>query len=198
MCVGTGTDTFQLGGSAGSATFDLASIGPAQQYRGFSTFNVVGANWTATGTFAQSNPWTVQAGTLNVTGDLSAATSLTVNGGTLMGTGTVGATQINSGGTFAPGSGAPGSSMTVARQSRLRAGRDLPGAGQSDHRVVRRGQRHHHDLRRHGQCGVRARQLSHQAVHHPHLGRRIAGTFAGLANTNLPAGFTESLSYTRR
>jgi uncharacterized protein with beta-barrel porin domain len=42
------------------------------------------------------------------------ATSLTVTGGTLMGIGKVGATQINSGGIFAPGSGTAGSSMTVS------------------------------------------------------------------------------------
>jgi uncharacterized protein with beta-barrel porin domain len=37
-----------------------------------------------------------------------------VAGGRLGGTGTIGNTQINSGGTFAPGSGAPGTSITVA------------------------------------------------------------------------------------
>ena len=95
--VGTGTDTFQLGGS-GTGSFNLGSIGSVQQYRGFSTFNVVGGTWTASGTYGQNNAWTLSGGTLNVTGDLSAATSLTVSGGMLMGTGTVGNTQINSGG----------------------------------------------------------------------------------------------------
>jgi uncharacterized protein with beta-barrel porin domain len=112
--IGSGSDTFQLGG-AGSGTFDLSTIGAGQQYRGFASFNLVGATWTVANTFSQSSPWTVQNGTLLVNGDLSAASSLTVNaGGTLGGTGRVGNTQINSGGVFAPGSGTPGSATTVA------------------------------------------------------------------------------------
>ena len=98
---GTDLDTFQLGGS-GNAAFNLSLIGT--QYTGFATFNVVGdAVWTATGTYAQSDPWTVQSGTLLVNGDLSNASQITVNGGTLGGTGTVGNSQINAGGTLAPG-----------------------------------------------------------------------------------------------
>jgi hypothetical protein len=101
--VGSGADTFQLGGSGGG-TFDLSTIGAGQQYRGFTTFNVVGAVWTVNNTYTQTDPWTVQAGALLVNGDLSSATSLTVTGGRLGGMGTIGNTQINSGGTFAPGS----------------------------------------------------------------------------------------------
>jgi uncharacterized protein with beta-barrel porin domain len=119
--VGTGTDTFQLGGS-GTGSFNLGSIGSVQQYRGFSTFNVVGGTWTASGTYGQNNAWTLSGGTLNVTGDLSAATSLTVSAGMLMGTGTVGNTQINSGGTFAPGSGTPGTSMSVTGNLAFQSG----------------------------------------------------------------------------
>ena len=60
---GTGSDTLQLGGS-GSATFDPGKIGGAQQYRGFSTFTVVGGTWTLTGAAAQA--WTIKAGTLDL------------------------------------------------------------------------------------------------------------------------------------
>ena len=98
---GAGLDTFQLGGS-GADTFNLSLIGT--QYTGFTTFNVVGdAVWTATGTYAQNDPWTVYSGTFLVDGDLSNASQITVNGGTLGGFGTVGNTQINAGGTLAPG-----------------------------------------------------------------------------------------------
>ncbi|WP_083742098.1 autotransporter outer membrane beta-barrel domain-containing protein [Bradyrhizobium mercantei] len=122
LVLGSGNDTFQLGGN-GNATFDLSSIGATKQYRGFSTFNVVdNANWTVTGTYGQSDPWTVKGGTLNVSGDLSAASNLTVAAGTLTGAGTVGTTQINSGATFAPGNGAPGSSMTVSGNLALQSG----------------------------------------------------------------------------
>ena len=42
---GTTGDIFQLGGSSNDS-FNLASIGATAQYRGFSTFDVVGATWT--------------------------------------------------------------------------------------------------------------------------------------------------------
>ncbi len=60
--LGTGSDTFQLGG-AGSATFDVSQIDAAAQYRGFGTFNKIGSSaWTLTGTGNQS--WAVSGGTL--------------------------------------------------------------------------------------------------------------------------------------
>ena len=61
------SDTFQLGtsltapGSAG--TFNVSTIGPGQQYQGFSTFNKIGpSTWTLTGSGAQN--WTISGGTL--------------------------------------------------------------------------------------------------------------------------------------
>ncbi len=57
--VGSGSDTFQLGGT-GSGSFDLNSIGSAQQYQGFSTFNVVSGIWTVTGTSTPS--WNITPG----------------------------------------------------------------------------------------------------------------------------------------
>jgi autotransporter-associated beta strand protein len=62
--IGTGGDTFQLGGT-GSAAFDVSAIGAAAQYRGFATFNKIGAStWTLTGTGAASQNWTISGGTL--------------------------------------------------------------------------------------------------------------------------------------
>ncbi|MFZ1924106.1 MAG: autotransporter domain-containing protein [Xanthobacteraceae bacterium] len=121
---GTGFDTFQLGGS-GNAAFNLSLIGT--QYTGFTTFNVVGdAVWTATGTYAQSEPWTVQSGTFLVDGDLSNASQTTVNGGTLGGYGTVGNSQINAYGTLAPGAqGSPSagsSTLTISGNLAFQSG----------------------------------------------------------------------------
>jgi uncharacterized protein with beta-barrel porin domain len=112
--VGTGSDKFQLGGS-GIGSFDASLIGPAQQYRGFSTFNKIDTStWTLTGTNTLALPWTVQQGTLNVTGTLANSPFTVNNGGTLGGTGTVGDVNVASGGTFAPGPlGTPGA-ITVA------------------------------------------------------------------------------------
>jgi uncharacterized protein with beta-barrel porin domain len=111
--LGTGSDTFQLGGT-GAATFDVSQIDAAGQYQGFGTFNKIDSSiWTLTGTSTFAGPVNVNGGTLNVDGDISSASGVTVNaGGTLGGTGIVGNTTVI-GGTFAPGSGTAGTSMTV-------------------------------------------------------------------------------------
>jgi uncharacterized protein with beta-barrel porin domain len=121
--LGTGADTFQLGG-AGTATFDVSQLGPAAQYEGFGTFNKIdNSTWTLTGTSTFAGPVNVNGGTLAVNGDITSASSLTVNaGGTLGGSGIVGKTQIGAGGTFAPGNGTPGSSMTVAGNLAFQSG----------------------------------------------------------------------------
>jgi len=107
---GFGADTFQLGGT-GTDSFNAALF--AAQFSGYSTFNKIGAStWTLTGTNATAMPWTISAGTLNVSGALANST-MTVNGGILGGTGTVGATTINNGGTLMPGNGTPGTFLTV-------------------------------------------------------------------------------------
>jgi autotransporter-associated beta strand protein len=68
---------------------------------------------TLTGTFGYGGATTINGGTLVVNSSLAASSGVTVNpGGRLTGTGAVGTTSI-AGGTFAPGSGTPGSSMTV-------------------------------------------------------------------------------------
>ena len=74
---------------------------------------VLGTNTYTGGTNANG-------GVLDVIGSLS---DPTVNaGGYLMGTGTIGATQVNAGGIFAPGNGTPGSSMTVAGNLAFQSG----------------------------------------------------------------------------
>jgi fibronectin-binding autotransporter adhesin len=65
--LGTGNDTLQLGdpviGRILFDTFNVSNIGPAQQYRGFSTFNKIGASvWALTGMGAQN--WNISGGTL--------------------------------------------------------------------------------------------------------------------------------------
>jgi fibronectin-binding autotransporter adhesin len=59
--LGVGADVFQLGGT-GTGAFNLSSLGT--QYTGFSTFNVVGAIWIATG--ASNQNWTIAAGALQL------------------------------------------------------------------------------------------------------------------------------------
>ena len=99
-----GGDTFQLGGS-GNGSFDLSSIGPAQQYQNFTAFNVVSGIWTVSNTFGQSQAWNVNAGA------------------TLAGTGTLASLNVNSGGTLEPGTiGVPGTFMTITGNLAFQSG----------------------------------------------------------------------------
>jgi len=100
--LGSGTDRFQLGGT-GNGNFDLSTIGPGAQYRGFDTFNVISGTWTVFNTFGQSQAWNV-------------------NGGTLAGTGTLSSVNVNNGGTLAPGPiGTPGT-MTITGNLAFQSG----------------------------------------------------------------------------
>ncbi|UPK06693.1 autotransporter domain-containing protein [Bradyrhizobium sp. 170] len=117
--LGTGIDTFQLGGT-GKDTFNLSNIGLASQFDGFSTFNKVdSSNWMVIG-FGNNLNWNVLGGTLTVNGVIS---QVMVNaGGTLAGTGIVSDTWINSGGVLQPGNGAAGSSLTISGSLAFQSG----------------------------------------------------------------------------
>ena len=61
-----------------------------------------------------SGATTVNGGVLEVNGDITSSSGVTVNpGGTLAGSGKVGPTTIASGGALMPGTGTPGSALTV-------------------------------------------------------------------------------------
>ena len=193
--LGAGADTFQLGGS-GNGTFDLATFGT--QYTGFTTFNVTSATWTATGTYAQTTPVTVQGGTLLVNGDLSQASNLLVTGGTLGGTGTVGNTQINSGGTFAPGApGSAGTATTVSGSLAFQSGAlyavQVNPATASLAQVSGTA-----TLAGTVQANFASAPGSYVAKQYTILtatGGLGGTTFAGLTNVNLPQGTADHLSY---
>ena len=117
--LGAGADTFQLGGT-GNGTFNLGLLGT--QYTGFSTFDVIGGTWLATGTGAQN--WTISAGTLQVGSDALPNTSITgtvtLTGGMLSGLGTVG-NIVNSGGFVMPG-GSIGALHVIGNYTQSAAG----------------------------------------------------------------------------
>jgi len=85
--VQAGTGKFGLGG-AGSASFDVSSLGVAgssQQYQNFTAFVKTGSStWSLTGAPNTLTPWTIEQGVLQI----SANTSLGVNGETLTFSGT--------------------------------------------------------------------------------------------------------------
>ncbi len=62
--LGAGADIFQLGGS-GTGAFNLSNLGT--QYTGFTTFNVISANWVATGNGNQN--WSISNGATLQLGD---------------------------------------------------------------------------------------------------------------------------------
>jgi hypothetical protein len=191
--LGTSADTFQLGGT-GSDTFNLSNIGAAQQYRGFTTFNKIGGStWTVTGTFAQTNAWTVQGGTLLVDGDLSAANNVTVNAsGTLRGTGTLSMTNIN-GGTLAPGHNGIGTlavngSLTLQSASLYLFGVNATASGRTTVTGATA-------LAGTAQAVFQGSSFQSQYTILSAAGGR-AGTFGNFVVTNLPAFITASLIYT--
>jgi uncharacterized protein with beta-barrel porin domain len=146
---------------------------------------------TVAGTNSYTGLTTVNGGVLNVTGTIS---DPTVNaGGMLTGTGTVGVTQINAGGIFMPGSGAPGTAMTIAGNLAFASGAlyvvslnpstssfvNVTGAATLGGTV--------------NAIFAPGSYLTKQYLILQSAG--ISGRFSGLANSNLPAGFTDSLGY---
>ncbi|WP_424630555.1 autotransporter domain-containing protein [Bradyrhizobium sp. SYSU BS000235] len=106
--VGTGSDTFQLGGTV-SSTFDLTQLNTSQ-YQGFSHLSKSGSStWTLTNSSGWTSDVAISGGTLFVQDSLANASLITVSGtGTLAGTGPASTVHVNAGGTFAPGNGTPG------------------------------------------------------------------------------------------
>jgi autotransporter-associated beta strand protein/T5SS/PEP-CTERM-associated repeat protein len=148
-----------------------------------------------TGTNTYSGATTIDGGTLIVNGSI-ANSPVTVNaGGTLAGTGTVGPTTINGGGTFAPGN-SPGT-MTVAGNLAFQSGAlyvvQVTPSTASSTNVTAAG-----NATLAGTVQAAFAPGSYVSRHYTILsaaGGRI-GTFNSMTTTNLPAGFSASLSYT--
>ncbi|MBB3342160.1 autotransporter-associated beta strand repeat-containing protein [Luteimonas sp. RC10] len=82
-------DTLALGGTVDNrtGTFNVAEIGDAAKYRGFGIFQVVGTDWTLTGTTAALTPWRIFDGSLTVSSD--GALGASSGGLTLLGSSTL-------------------------------------------------------------------------------------------------------------
>lgn len=189
-------DTLRLGGGA-NANFDASQIGA--QYLGFGVFEKTGASvWTLTGANAATMAWGVDAGTLMVDGAIPNAAMTVNNGGALAGVGTVGAVTVASGGAFAPGSGAPGSSMTVAGNLTFNSGSTYLVTINTLTSTLAAVQ---------GNASLAGGTVAATYVPGSYFSRRYtiltvtggglggANRFAGLVPTGLPSGFHETLSY---
>ncbi len=182
--IGSGTDTFRLAGT-GPNSFDVGQIGT-----GWTLLDKSGAShWTLTGTSTYAGPVTVNGGTLSINGDLTSAASLTVNaGGTLAGTGTVGSIIIN-GGTLSPGTlNVAGNLVFTAAASYMVE----VSPASADRTNVR------------GTATIAGATVKANFAAGTFLAKQytilnatggLYGTFSSVVNTNLPGGFTSSLSY---
>ena len=139
---------------------------------------------------------TVSGGTLEVNGSIASSSLTTVSSGAMLtGTGTVGSVQVNSGGMFAPGSRVAGSIMTVAGNLAFQSGAlylvqvsPSSASGTVSGSATLTG------------GSVQAVFASGSYVAKQYTILHATGglgdtTFSGVSG-NVPAGFTESLSYT--
>lgn len=159
---------------------------------GAASLTTTGGTTTVTGVNTFAGPTIVNGGTLMVNG---AMTDPVVNaGGTLSGIGSVGDTTVNAGGTFAPGSGMAGTSMTVNGALALQSGATYlvqvdPGTASFANvtgTATLGGANVHANFANGSYIAKKYTILSAGAVQ---------GTFGGLANTNLPVNFNNTLSY---
>jgi hypothetical protein len=127
----------------------------------------------------------------------SYAGAITVAGGaSLTGIGSVGALQIASGGSFTPGSGTPGTSMAIAGSLAFSSGAlyvvNLNPTTSSFASVTGTATLAGATVNANFAAGS---YLAKQYTILTAAGGLGGSTFAGVTNTNLPAGFSDSLSY---
>src|SRR5262249_4679006 len=115
-------------------------------------------------------------------------------GGVLNGTGSVGATNVQNGGTFAPGNGTPGTSLTVNGSLAFTSGAlyqvAMNPSTASFANVTGTATLGGASVQAFFSAGTYvAKQYTIMTA------GSVVGTFNSLANTNLPSGFSSSLSY---
>jgi autotransporter-associated beta strand protein len=193
----SGTGTVSLGTAALTSGTDNSStlfsgvidgIGGSLIKTGAGTFTLSGNN-TYTGTT------TVNGGILQIDVSTAASSLLQVNASAaLAGVGTVGDTAISANGVFAPGSGTPGSSMTIQGSLAMQFGAlylvMLNPTTASFATVT-------------GTANLGGATVDAVYANGSHISKRytimtagsVNGTFSSLVNSNLPANFSAGLSY---
>ncbi|MBV9461043.1 MAG: hypothetical protein JO141_26530, partial [Bradyrhizobium sp.] len=166
---------------------------------GFGTLGAWGLTVSGGGTLVlnganvYSGGTTVTNATLVVNGSI--ADPVIGAGGVLTGTGTVDDTMVNSGGTFTPGNGTPGTSMTIVGNLAFTSGAlyvvYLNPSTSSFATVTAAASL--------GGATVNAVFASGSYIAKQYTiltaSGGVSGSFGGISNTNLPVGFTDALSY---
>jgi uncharacterized protein with beta-barrel porin domain len=146
------------------------------------------------GSIGYSGATTINGGTLVVDTSLASTSGVAVNtGGTLAGTGIVNNVSI-AGGTFAPGSGTPGSSMTVIGLLGFTAASTYA----VDINATTSSFAHVTGAASLGGATVNATFAGGSYVSKQYTiltAGSVSGTFGSVVNTNLPANFRSTLSY---
>ncbi|MGJ4961690.1 autotransporter outer membrane beta-barrel domain-containing protein [Bradyrhizobium sp. HKCCYLRH3061] len=138
----------------------------------------------------------VNGGTLEVNGTAANSALTTVNsGGTLAGIGTVKGTQINAGGTFAPGNGTPASTMAISGNLAFQSGAIY--LVQVDTTTASR-------VNVTGTATLNGATVAANYANGTYVAKKytiltatggVSGTFGGVTNTGIPAGFSATVTY---
>src|SRR5262245_17506352 len=185
------SNTTQLQVLTGTAT----QAGVISELNGPRPLEKIGAgNLVLTATNTYSGPTTVSAGTLTVNGSIASSAVTVAAGAMLTGTGTVGATTILSGGAFAPGN-SPGT-MTVQGNLAFQSGA-LYLVQVNSTTVSNTVVSGSATLAGTVQAAFTAGSYATRMYTILSAAGGLGGTtFNALTTSNLPAGFTASLSYT--
>ncbi|WP_257165840.1 autotransporter domain-containing protein [Bradyrhizobium sp. SRS-191] len=182
--IDSGTTTF--GGSTQTTQGNIAGEGGVTK-TGVGTLALGGTN-------SYSGATSVNAGTLLVNGTLSNSATTVSSGATLGGIGTINSVTVASGGTLAPGSGVAGTTLAV--QGSLAFASGAMYLVQVDPTTASKTTAAAATL---GGASVTASFAAgtYAAKQYTILQTSggVTGTFSGVTNTNLPAGFSTNLSY---
>jgi autotransporter-associated beta strand protein len=201
----SGTSIKSLAGTNSAATVELGNMtlaitaandtyaGGIGGGGGTGGLTLTGGTETLTGSIGYTGATTINGGTLVVNSSLASSSGVTVNtGGTLTGAGLVAHASI-AGGTFAPGSGTPGSSMTVIGALDFTAAStyavNINPTTSSFANVT-------------GTATLNGATVNATYASGSYVSKQytiltagvVSGSFGALVNTNLPANFSTSLS----
>ena len=190
-----GAKILTVGANNQSTTFGgLISDGGVAGGTGGGINKVGTGTLTLPGVETYTGPTDISGGTLVVNGSIAASSTTVNSGGVLTGVGTVGNTNVTGGGIFAPGSGTPGSSMTVAGALTFAPGGiyqiNLDPTTASFATVS-------------GTASLGGGTVSAVWASGSYIQKQysiltagsVSGTFASIVNSNLPANFADTLGY---